>query len=140
MTEQNPIIGVHHVAVAVKDIEAATREYVDVFGYQKESSVVLESNQKVHVQFLTKGETRVELLQPSAVDSPIANFMRRGGILYHFCYETNDLPKAIEHIRKTYRAILTYGPAVSLSMENCDYAFLAKPTGEVIELVQFRDK
>ena len=53
---------------------------------------------------------------------------------------TNDLPKAIEHIRKTYRAILTYGPAVSLSMENCDYAFLAKPTGEVIELVQFRDK
>ena len=140
MTNKNPIIGIHHIAVAVKDIDVATNEYIDVFGFKRESAVILESNQKVYVQFLTKETPRVELLPPSAEDSPIMNFIRKGGILYHICYETNDLAKAIEHVKKTYRAILTYGPAVSLAMDNCDYAFLAKPTGEVIELVYFRDK
>ena len=140
MNDMNPITGIHHVAVAVKDIELATREYMEVFGFDKESDLVLESNQKVYVQFMVKGENRVELLQASSDDSPITNFLKRGGILYHFCYETNNLEKAIEHVRETYRAVLTYGPAVSLSIDNCDYAFLAKPTGEVIELVCFRNE
>jgi methylmalonyl-CoA/ethylmalonyl-CoA epimerase len=137
VTDNNPITAIHHIAVAVKDIQIATQEYIDVFGYEKESELVLESNQKVYVQFMIKGELRVELLQPSSEDSPITNFIKKGGVLYHFCYETNDLVRAIDHIKKKYRAILTYGPAISLSMENCEYAFLAKPTGEVIELVSF---
>ena len=133
-----PIMGIHHVAIVVHDIKKASLDYVESFGYKIESEIKLESNQKVFVQFITLGNYRIELLQPSCDESPVTNFLNKGGLIYHNCYETNNLDKAINHMKDTYNAILTYGPSVSLSMEKCDYAFLAKPTGEVIELVCFK--
>tara|TARA_B100000212_G_C27089508_1_gene411609 strand:+ start:169 stop:594 length:426 start_codon:yes stop_codon:yes gene_type:complete len=127
----------HHVGIAVKDITSSTKEYSDIFGFKKESEVVLERNQKVYVQFMVKDDIRIELLQPSCKNSPISNFIKKGGIINHLCYETDNLIMAMEHIKINYNSIVVYGPDKSLSLSNCDYAFLAKPSGEVIELVSF---
>ena len=132
------IIGIHHIGEVVRDIKSKSDVYINIFGYTPESEIIPEENQKVIVQFLSLGTTRIELIQPMGEDSPVYKFLQKGGILNHICYETDDVDAAVKYLRKQHRAILTYSVNWSQSLENCRYAFLAKSDGEVIELLQFK--
>jgi methylmalonyl-CoA epimerase len=136
---ESHIVGIHHIGIVVSDIQAKSDIYVNTFGYTPESDIIPENNQKVIVQFLSLGETRIELIQPMDEDSPVYKFLQKGGIINHICYETDDVDEAVKYLRKQYRAVLTYSVNWSESLEKCRYAFLAKPDGEVIELLQFMD-
>jgi len=132
--------GIHHVGIVVSDIKDKSKYYTGVLGYKAQSEVVKEVNQKVLVQFLVLGDSRIELIEPIDKTSPVYNFLQKGGIINHICYETDDIEASIIHLRKKYRTILTYPVNWSTSLNNCKYAFLARPDGEVIELVQFFSK
>ena len=60
------------------------------------------ADQKVKVAFLTVGETRIELLEPTADDSPVRKFLdKKGGrtTIHHVAYEVDDLEGAIAEAR-----------------------------------------
>lgn len=126
----------HHVGAVVNDIETATRWHVDQLGYEPEGGVIEERIQRVYVQFLQLGGFRLELLEPMTNESPVARFLARGGHINHLCYETADLDDAVLFLRRQYHAVPTF-VGWSASMEQARVAFLGKPNGEVIELVQF---
>ncbi len=130
------IIGLHHVGAVVRNIEAATRWHVDQLGYVPEGGVIEERIQRVYVQFLLLGGFRLELLEPTTNESPVAAFLARGGHINHLCYETGDLDDAVLFFRKQYHAVPTF-VGWSASMEQARVAFLGRPSGEVVELVQF---
>jgi len=82
---------VSHVAIAVRDIEAAARFYEEKLGLKLVGREDVAGS-KVTVGFIPVGETRIELVQPAAPDSPIARFLEtRGPGLQHICFEVDDV-------------------------------------------------
>jgi methylmalonyl-CoA/ethylmalonyl-CoA epimerase len=90
---------VDHIGIAVSDLEAAVAAFTALFGTGP-SSVEEVADQKVRTAFFTAGPTDVELLFPTAADSPISNFLaKRGPGIHHICFEVAN----IEHALAAYR-------------------------------------
>ena len=132
------IVGIHHFGIVVDDIWAKSDIYQETFGYIAESEVIHEVNQKAYIQFLDLGGYRIELVQPIGKESPVSRFLSKGGWLNHICYESDDIEKSTLYLRKEY-GMIPVSSGRSGSIENCKVSFLAKPDGEVIELVQFHE-
>lgn len=129
------ILRIHHIGIVVEDIEEKSAIFIEKFGYIPESKIMHEVAQKVYVQFLAFGGYRIELITPAEEISPVQRFLERGGGLHHICYESEDIKGSIAYLRKQYGAICI-SLKTSVSIRDCVVAFLARPDGEVIELVQ----
>ncbi len=90
---------INHIGIAVKSIEASTPFYRDVLGMTFEGTEVV-AEQKVKVAFFAVGESRVELLEPTADDSPVAKFLEKNGEgTHHIAYEVDDLAATLEKLK-----------------------------------------
>jgi methylmalonyl-CoA/ethylmalonyl-CoA epimerase len=86
---------VHHVAVVVRDIEAALAFYRDTLGLSVRLVLPIESD-KVIIAFLAVGETLIELVQPTDDTTGVARFLEsRGEGFHHVCVETPDVDAAL---------------------------------------------
>jgi methylmalonyl-CoA/ethylmalonyl-CoA epimerase len=84
------IQSLHHIGIAVVDLDQAIPLYRDTLGLQ---FVGLEEvpTEKVKVAIFLAGATRIELLQATAADSPIAKFVaQRGGGVHHLAFATDS--------------------------------------------------
>ena len=85
---------IDHLGVAVASIDEALVVY-RALGLAEEKRESLPT-QKVTAAFLPVGESRIELLEPTAEDSSIARFLaRRGEGIHHICFEVEDLDGAL---------------------------------------------
>ena len=82
----------NHVAIAVKDIAAATRLYRETLGAAVSAPQDLPEH-GVRVVFVTLPNTKIEFLEPLGVASPIAKFLEKNpdGGMHHLCYEVGDI-------------------------------------------------
>jgi methylmalonyl-CoA/ethylmalonyl-CoA epimerase len=82
----------NHVAIAVKDIAAASRTYDETLGADVSAPEAIPEH-GVTVVFITLPNTKVELLEPLGDSSPIAGFLEKnpGGGIHHVCYEVDDI-------------------------------------------------
>jgi methylmalonyl-CoA/ethylmalonyl-CoA epimerase len=91
---------VNHIGIAVKSIESHIPLYRDVMGMKFEGTEVVVE-QKVKVAFFSVGESRIELLEPTSPDSPVARFMEKNGEgIHHIAYEVDDLEAALDQLRR----------------------------------------
>jgi methylmalonyl-CoA/ethylmalonyl-CoA epimerase len=91
--EETGMIGrLNHVAIAVKDIAAATAIYRDTLGGNV-SEAVPQPDHGVTTVFVNLPNTKIELLEPLGADSPIAKFLDKNadGGIHHVCYEVDDI-------------------------------------------------
>ena len=87
--------GIHHLGVAVEDLDDAVDTYERLFGGQVEERDTLES-QGVEAVAVRLGESRVELLGALAEDTPVGRFLaKRGPGMHHVAYEVDDLPSGL---------------------------------------------
>ena len=93
---QPVIAGLSHVAVAVPDLDAAIAHIVAVFGVTVGAPMVNDT-QGVRLAYVELGNARIELLQPTRADSPLARFLDRNprGGLHHISLVTGDLDAAL---------------------------------------------
>jgi len=90
---------IDHLGVAVRSIEESSRLYRDVLG-MRDSGVEEVAEQKVRVAFFPIGDTQIELLEPTADDSPIAKHLeKKGPGLHHIAYQVEDLAAALEALK-----------------------------------------
>jgi methylmalonyl-CoA/ethylmalonyl-CoA epimerase len=90
---------ISHIGIAVTSIEAAAPFYRDVLGMQFEGTEVV-AEQKVKVAFFAVGESRIELLEPTAEDSPVAKFLAKNGPgVHHVAYEVADLEQRLAALK-----------------------------------------
>ena len=89
----------HHVGLAVAELEPAAEFLTSFFGYRVVSGPFEDPIQRVRVLFLSApgdGGAELELVAPLTEDSPIGSMLRRsGGGSYHSCFETADLDGAL---------------------------------------------
>ncbi len=88
-----------HVGVAVASIDAALGIYRALGLAEAKREVV--PGQKVTVAFLPVGESRIELLEPTSADSPVARFLeKRGGGVHHLCFAVENLEGALADLSR----------------------------------------
>ena len=86
-----PPTKIDHLGIAVRSIVDACGFYRDVLGLDCVGGEEV-SDQKVRVIFFQIGEVRIELLEPTTDDSPIARFLdKHGPGLHHVAYQVEDL-------------------------------------------------
>jgi methylmalonyl-CoA/ethylmalonyl-CoA epimerase len=100
----------NHVAIAVKDIAAASATYRDLLGAQVSDPVPLPEH-GVTTVFITLPNTKVELLEPLGEGSPIAKFLERApdGGIHHMCYEVDDIRAARDALKAQGARVLGDG-------------------------------
>ncbi len=90
----------NHVAIAVRDIAAATAVYATTLGAEV-SEPLPQPEHGVTVVFVTLPNTKIELLEPLGENSPIAKFLERNadGGIHHVCYEVDDIIAARDRLK-----------------------------------------
>ncbi|RII28756.1 MAG: methylmalonyl-CoA epimerase [Geobacter sp.] len=89
---------INHIGIAVRSLDEAIPFYRDSLGMSLEGIEVV-AEQKVRVAFFQIGESKIELLEPTGDDSPIAGFLARSGPgIHHVAYEVEDIEASIGKI------------------------------------------
>jgi methylmalonyl-CoA/ethylmalonyl-CoA epimerase len=90
--------GIHHLGVAVEDLDEAVTTYERIFGAQLEHRETVPE-QGVEAASLRVGEGRVELLASLGEESPVGKFLtKRGPGMHHVAYEVADVQAAIDEL------------------------------------------
>jgi methylmalonyl-CoA/ethylmalonyl-CoA epimerase len=89
----------NHVAIAVRDLDAACATYRDVLGARLTAPQDLPEH-GVCVVFVELPNTKIEFLEPLGPQSPIAKFLERNpdGGIHHLCYEVLDIREARDRL------------------------------------------
>lgn len=127
---------ISHIGIAVKSLDASIPLYRDGMGMEFEGTEEV-AEQKVRVAFLVIGESRIELLEPTAEDSPVAKFLAKNGEgVHHIAYEVEDIEAALAEMKEKGIRLIDETPR--LGAHNARIAFLhPKATGGVLtELCQ----
>jgi methylmalonyl-CoA/ethylmalonyl-CoA epimerase len=91
--------GIHHLGVAVEDLDSALATYERLFGAQVEHRATAE-DQGVRAASVRIGDSRIELLEPLGEDTPVGRFLaKRGPGMHHVAYEVSDLDTALAELR-----------------------------------------
>jgi methylmalonyl-CoA/ethylmalonyl-CoA epimerase len=90
-----PAYKIDHIGVAVVSLDDALGIY-RALGLEEAHREEVPS-QKVRTAFLPVGESRIELLEPTSEDSPVAKFLaKRGPGVHHVCFSVDDLEAALD--------------------------------------------
>lgn len=129
------IRGLHHVGVAVHNLEEAVRAY-RALGLSVEKVETVESEQ-VRVAFLPVGETHIELLEPTSPTSPVARFLeKRGAGVHHLCFVVDDLAQAMAQARASGLLLLDETPRVGAGGSRVCFIHPKSVGGVLVELWQ----
>ena len=100
----------NHIAIVVPDLEAASALYQNQFGADISEQVALPEHGVITV-FVNLPNTKIELLHPIGIDSPIAKFLvnHPHGGMHHLCYEVDDIAVAVKKLAADGMRILGDG-------------------------------
>jgi len=100
----------NHVAIAVRDLAAASRLYRETLGAQV-SEPAPQPEHGVTTVFITLPNTKIELIAPLGEASPIAKFLERSpdGGIHHVCYEVADIFAARDRLLRAGARLLGDG-------------------------------
>jgi methylmalonyl-CoA epimerase len=90
--------GIHHLGLAVVDLDEAIDTYEKLFGARLEHRDAL-AEQGVEAASLLFGDGRIELLAATGEDTPVGRFLaRRGPGLHHVAYRVDDVGAALDEL------------------------------------------
>ena len=102
--------GIHHVGVAVEDLDDAVATYEHLFGGRLEQRTRVDE-QGVEAASLLVGSSRVELLAPLGEDTPVGRFLaRRGPGMHHVAYEVEDIGAALAYLSEAGAELIDATP------------------------------
>lgn len=127
---------VSHIGIAVKNLDDAIKTWTKL-GLEVEGIETVES-QKVRVAFLPIGkEVRIELLEPTAEDSPIARFIeKKGEGIHHLALATDDVENEMKNMQEQELRLIDKTPRPGA--HNASIAFLHPKAmaGVLLEICQ----
>ncbi len=124
---------ISHIGIAVKDLDAGIALY-EKLGLKLESIEEVPS-QKVKVAFFPCGDTRIELLAPTAKDSPVAKYIEtKGEGVQHIAFAVDDLPAELQKAESSEIRLIDKEPRPGA--HGADIAFL-HPKSTLGVLIEF---
>lgn len=127
---------IDHVAIAVRDLEAAIKYYQDAFGATVDHREVVESD-GVEEALLKVAESYVQLLTPTNPDSPVAKAIeKRGEGLHHIGYRVNNCAEALASMIAAGATPIDKAPRPGSRGTTVAFIHPKGSFGTLIELVQ----
>jgi len=106
--------GIHHLGVAVADLDAAIATYERLFGAELEQRATVE-DQGIEAAAVRIGEGRVELLAALDLDTPVGRFIaKRGPGMHHVAYEVDDLDATLAQLARAGADLIDEQPREGL--------------------------
>ena len=129
------IVRIDHIGIAVNSIEDAVKLYSDAFGL-KVGEIETVEEQKVKVAMIPIGESRIELLEPSDSEGPIAKYIeKRGEGMHHLALEVSDIQGMLKVLKEKGVPLIDMEPRIGAG--GARVAFLHPKGAKVlIELVE----
>ena len=127
---------IDHVAIAVRDLEAAIDYYRTTFGAEVDHREVVESD-GVEEALLKVADSYVQLLTPTRDDSPVAKYLeRRGEGLHHVGYRVDDCGAALDAVKAQGGKVIDEAPRPGSRGTTVAFVHPKGAFGTLIELVQ----
>jgi len=109
-----PPRGIHHLGVAVENLDEALATYERLFGAELEHSELVPE-QGVEAAAVRVGESRVELLASLGADTPVGKFLAsRGPGMHHVAYEVDDLRETLAHLARSGAELIDEEPRAGM--------------------------
>ena len=125
-----------HIGIAVKDLSAALAFYRDALGLDIEAPEEVAS-QRVRAHFVPVGEAKLELLEATAADSPIAKYVdKRGPGLHHITLRVEDIGAALAQLKARGARLIDKQPRPGAEGSLVAFVHPASAHGVLVELKQ----
>ncbi len=127
---------VEHIGIAVKNIEEANKIYKSLLGYSHFKTEAVES-EGVTTSFFTCGESKIELLEATNPDGPIAKFIeKRGEGIHHIAFSVNDIKAEIKRLKEEGFIVLNENPKRGADNKWVVFLHPKSTNGVLVELCQ----
>jgi methylmalonyl-CoA/ethylmalonyl-CoA epimerase len=127
---------INHIAIAVNNLEEAAHFYQNILGLNLSGVETVEA-QKTRVGFFNIGESNIELVQPSAPDSPLTKFLEtKGPGIHHICFEVDDIEKEIQAYLSKGAKMVDQTPRPGAHNSRVAFVHPKSANGVLIELVE----
>jgi methylmalonyl-CoA/ethylmalonyl-CoA epimerase len=122
---------IEHIGIAVKNIQESLPIFERLLGTTC-YAVEEVAEQKVKTAFFKVGQTKIELLEPTAPESPIAKFIeKKGEGIHHLAFAVPDLPASLAELQNAGTQLIDARPRAGA--EGLQIAFLhPKSTNSVL--------
>ena len=132
------LINLHHIGIAVRDLDASLAEYQRQYGVEPSHREVVES-QGVEEAMIAVGGSYVQLLQPLASDTPVGRFLdSRGEGLHHVAYAVADIHQALIHLEAEGVELIDKEPRIGGEGSRIAFVHPRALAGTLIELVELQ--
>jgi methylmalonyl-CoA/ethylmalonyl-CoA epimerase len=127
---------VEHIGIAVKSLSQANKLYASLFGQEHYKVEAVES-EGVSTSFFQLGDTKIELLEASRTDSPIAKFIeKRGEGIHHIAFEVEDIRTEMQRLQQEGFTLLNEQPKPGADNKLVCFLHPKGTGGVLVELCQ----
>ncbi|MET6989464.1 methylmalonyl-CoA epimerase [Sediminicola arcticus] len=127
---------IEHLGIAVKDLETSNILFEKLLGtpHYKMEEVLTEG---VKTSFFKVGLNKIELLEATSIDSPIAKFLeKKGEGIHHVAFEVDDIVMEIERLKKEGFTVLNEVPKKGADNKLVAFVHPKTTNGVLVELCQ----
>lgn len=125
---------IEHIGIAVKSIDEAKKYYESVLGL-KCYAIEEVADQKVKTAFFKIGQTKIELLEATDPESPVAKFIeKKGEGIHHIAFATPDLPGALKEAEEKEIRLIDQNPRKGAEGMNIAFLHPKSTIGVLTEL------
>jgi methylmalonyl-CoA/ethylmalonyl-CoA epimerase len=127
--------GIHHLGVAVEDLDEAVSTYERLFGARVEHRDTVP-DQGVEAASLRVGESRVELLASLGEETPVGKFLaKRGPGMHHVAYEVPDVAAAVGELAAAGADVIDPEPRAGLDGHAVSFVHPDSMHGVLVEVI-----
>ena len=127
---------IHHVAIAVHDLDAAIDGYRRLYHVEPLSRESI-TEQGVEEAMLAIGGSHIQLLEPLSPDTPVGRFLARNGEgLHHIALAVVDIDEALDHLRASGARLIDEEPRIGGGGHRIAFVHPGTLTGTLLELVE----
>ncbi len=127
---------IEHIGIAVKDIETSNKVFEKLFGTAHYKTESVES-EGVKTSFFKVGTNKVELLEATNENSPIAKFIaKKGEGIHHIAFDVDDIEKEMERLKAEGFVLINEQPKKGADNKLVAFLHPKSTNGVLIELCQ----
>ena len=134
--KSNKMKKIEHIGIAVKNIKESNLIFEKLFGNAPYKQEAVES-EGVLTSFFMNGPNKIELLQATSNESPIAKFLeKKGEGIHHIAFDVEDIYKEVERLKKEGFTVINEQPKKGVDNKLIVFLHPKSTNGVLIELCQ----
>ena len=127
---------IEHIGIAVKSLESSNKLFKQLFG-EAHYKIETVKSEGVNTSFFQVGPNKIELLEATKEDSPIAKFIeKKGEGIHHIAFAVEDIEQEIQRLKKEGFIVLNETPKKGADNKLVAFLHPKSTNGVLIELCQ----